>query len=406
MNIEKIRQQAQDRNTPPEILEQLINSGDKLTCKYVASNPISSIKILNKLCKEFPDEVFNNPQVDKIIADKSQKIPINLIIAREKYWGTIKEVFDLGTGCEDAEVWAQALKTNLNPPNKQPQSLGDEQKLSPQSILKLAQDPDETVRINLLESNNKLIDLVPEILWQLAHDQSEVVRANVAYYQKLSPKLISIFSCDRSLMVRCALVEDRNYHHNRFGANSHLPIAILWQMLGQSEADPDLATSPPLIFRKGEYFETRNYELSARLINFYIKKAIVKHPETPLDFLMTLIKDEDEEIRATAASNSKLSANVLEQLLNDNSSKVKWAVLDNPSTDSDTLRLYLAKGREDKRRCGREQDTRIVRQQLRKRKKTAICGMANLLSWQKSLDTNTLVHTCQIINRVRKRLDW
>ena len=540
MNTEKIRQQAQDLNTSPEILEQLIVSGDQLTCQYVASNSNASLKTLNQLCSKFPDEVFNNPKLAEIIADRSQKIPLNLMITREKYLGGSEAVFALDGGCDDAEAWGEfpeeivinpqtrpkilmqllnngeerslniyrkilthpnangeiihgvisqcsdnslkelALKTvntsaetlkaiaserdfiselhnyqlltkhphvsseiitiaqitrnseDLTPETliefacgsdglnsyivavfqhqnmsaevldrldrmhlpkidlvkiavvKHPQTtattlkllakdknrfvrealiqrdripqeimliLADDSQesirlllakvdcLSPEIILKLAkdpsklvrlliakreqllpeaieilgkdphesvriaianrpyltqeivtqlfndspelvrshilknhlkkidlkailnlaQDPREAVRSNLIESTDCLIDFIPEMLCQLAQGESEIVRANVAYYQKLSPELITILSCDASLRVRCALVNDRNYHQHLLGANSHLPLAILWQMLEQTKADPDLATAPSLTSTDPD-MKVRNYE--------------------------------------------------------------------------------------------------------------------------------------------------
>lgn len=173
-------------------------------------------------------------------------------------------------------------------------------------------------------------------------------------------------------------------------------------MLEQSETSPDLESSPPLTkvinFFDREVSVRDHQLLSERVVNFYIKIAIAKHPDTPLDFLHTLIRDEDEEIRAAAASSPKLSAKVLDELLNDNSSQVKWAVLDNSSVASDTLILYLERSRENKRRCGREMDTRIAIRQLRQREQTAIFGIAIAITCQKSLETNSLINTYKILN--------
>ena len=736
MSVDQARKQARNKNTSAEILEQLANSEDKLTLQYIASNPNTPLRALNKLCKEFPDQVFSNPALDMVIANKSQKLPINLMIEREKYLGITEAVFAAAAGCEDAEVWSQALEfdldklrkqaqdkttppsvlsklannedrlvrqyvaSNPNTPLKSLEKLGTEfphevvdnaktsaeilkqllannrakkrspilyqkilnhpnsseeiiyavvsrcsdnsvresaldcaktsakslkaialerdiigkpdnyqllikhphvsaeiitiaqividhkaitpevliefvcrsygletaakaafrhqnmsaeilaqlslsefelvkvavakhpkttvatlkhltkdengfilatilkrdripqeivailtddpsesirllvakmedltpqtitkltndpcelvrrltvkmqdvasenitklandpsesvraliatktnltseivtrlfkdpskqvrakilkyhlKELNPETLLKLAQDPDEAVRCHLIESNPHLIDIIPEILVQLTQDKSEVVRADVAYHQKLSEKLIVMLACDPSLIVRSALVDDRNYTHHSMGLNSHLPLAILWKMLEQNEVDPDLASSPPLT-NVWMDIETRNYEPSARLVNFYLKKAITKHPETPLDYLMILIKDEDEQIRAAAASSSKLSATILNEMINDQSKSVRFAVLDNPSVGSDTLQLYLAKNKGVRMCIGG--GIFKARQQLRKREKTAIRGMANLISWQKPLDTNTWVRTCRIINKAGEKL--
>lgn len=138
MNIEQIRQQAKNQNTLSEVLAQLANHEDKLVRQYVASNPNTPLEILNKLSKEFPEEVFTNPIIDIVLADKSQNIPLNLRIMREEYLAGFEGFFSTDGGCEDAEVWSQ---------------LGVEQaqneNTSPELLAQLAQSKDKLIWFSL-----------------------------------------------------------------------------------------------------------------------------------------------------------------------------------------------------------------------------------------------------------------
>ena len=141
-NVEKVRIQAQNKKTPAELLEQLADSEDKLTRQYIASNPNTPLKTLNQLCKEFPDQVFSNPALDIVTTDKFQKMPINLMIEKEKYLGVPEAIFATDVGHEDAVVWSQALEPTLDNHRKQAQY-----KTTPPSVLsKLAKNEDRLVR--------------------------------------------------------------------------------------------------------------------------------------------------------------------------------------------------------------------------------------------------------------------
>ncbi|MGL6340140.1 MAG: hypothetical protein ACRC80_13510, partial [Waterburya sp.] len=69
MNIEDIRQQAQDENTSPEILAKLADSKDRLTRQYVVSNPNVSQETLFILGVEFPKELLENPIFDLLLLE-------------------------------------------------------------------------------------------------------------------------------------------------------------------------------------------------------------------------------------------------------------------------------------------------------------------------------------------------
>lgn len=69
MYLDKIRQIAEDETTAPGVLAQLAKSQDYYTRKYVAANPNTPPEILLSICREFPDEVMNNPVIPLLILE-------------------------------------------------------------------------------------------------------------------------------------------------------------------------------------------------------------------------------------------------------------------------------------------------------------------------------------------------
>lgn len=313
----------QHQNMSAEMLAQLSLSDIKAVRISVAEHPKTAVSTLKYLTQD------ENKFVRETIARRNN-IPeeISAILADDP--------------CESVRVLVAKIEN-----------------LTPETISKLGRDPEEAVRCILIEHHNCLIDLSPETLLQLAGDKSQFVRANVAGYQKLSAELIELFAFDSSLRVRHALVGKCNLNMNSYllfririrhalvskrnlNMNSHLPFDILWKMLEQSEAFLNLESSPPLTEVDGQEISVGyNEPLSEQVVNVSIKIALTEHPETTLDFLHSLLSDEDSDIRAAAASNPKLSATTLDRLLDDESLRVRVAVLVNPSVSSDTLRRFL-----------------------------------------------------------------
>jgi hypothetical protein len=82
MNIEEIREQAQNENTAPEILAESAQNEDTLIRKYVASNPNTPVEALQNLGKEFPDEIITNPIFYLLFLENSASYFVRLSLAR------------------------------------------------------------------------------------------------------------------------------------------------------------------------------------------------------------------------------------------------------------------------------------------------------------------------------------
>ena len=82
MDAEAIKRQAQDENTPPEILAELATSEDKEIRRCIASNPNTAVEILEKLGEEFPDEITANPIFDLLLLENPDSKFVLLSLAR------------------------------------------------------------------------------------------------------------------------------------------------------------------------------------------------------------------------------------------------------------------------------------------------------------------------------------
>ncbi|MGD1918207.1 MAG: hypothetical protein ACFCAD_04580 [Pleurocapsa sp.] len=82
MDAEQIWRQAQNENTPPEILTELTTSKDKEIRRLVASNPNTPIEILEKLGEEFPDAIVDYPVFDLLLLENPENKFVLISLAR------------------------------------------------------------------------------------------------------------------------------------------------------------------------------------------------------------------------------------------------------------------------------------------------------------------------------------
>ena len=82
MDAEQIWRQAQDENTPPEILAELATSKDKQILRYVAGNPNTPVEILEKLGVDFADDIVANPIFDLLLLENPEHKFVLLSLAR------------------------------------------------------------------------------------------------------------------------------------------------------------------------------------------------------------------------------------------------------------------------------------------------------------------------------------
>lgn len=81
-NSRRTRQQARNEKTQPKILAELAKNRDKLTRKYVASNPNTPIESLEILGKEFPERIIANPIFNLLLLENPSSYFVRLCLAR------------------------------------------------------------------------------------------------------------------------------------------------------------------------------------------------------------------------------------------------------------------------------------------------------------------------------------
>ena len=165
MDVEGIRQQAQDENTAPEILAELANNKDYLTRQYVTANPNTPTETLLILGREFSIELLSNPIIDLLLLE-------NLDLVDD-----IKKIINI-------------VAANKKTPH--------------QTLKKIIEYKDLEIRANLA-SNPKLPWYLINIL---AKDRRVLVRANLAKNPKISQYLIQRFAKNKHSSIQQGLAEN------------------------------------------------------------------------------------------------------------------------------------------------------------------------------------------------------
>ena len=167
-------------------------------------------------------------------------------------------------------------------------------------------------KLNLLENNNTS----PEMIEELAEDEDNDVRKEVAYNPKTPVDILR------------KLAGDEN-EHVRWGAirNPNTPADILRELAEDKD-------------------ERMRYE-------------VARNPNTPIDILIKLAEDEDEDVRIAVAKNPNTTADILMRLAEDEDWRARQAVADNSRTPVEIL-MKLAEDEDEWVR-------KVVISQLRRR---------------------------------------
>lgn len=172
MNVEEIRQQAQNENTAPKILTKLANSEDKITRQYVASNPNTPTDVLKQLVEEFPNEIAANPIFDLLLLENNEsKIFLDRSIARNsRTTSDTLSVLSHNSNC----IVRSAVALNFN--------------TKPDVLSVLAKDLEPSVRHGVALNPNT----PPYVLSIIAEDSVYFVRRRVAYNPNTPKDILAI----------------------------------------------------------------------------------------------------------------------------------------------------------------------------------------------------------------------
>ena len=152
-------------------------------------------------------------------------------------------------------------------------------------------------KINLMESDSTS----PEILKELAEDEDDDVRWEVAKHPRTPAEALRKLAEDGGMWVRSAV-----------SRNPSTPVEVLMKLADDGDWE--------------------------------MRQEVARNPSTPVDILRKLAEDENWEVRREVARNPRTPAEVFMKLAEDGDKYVKEAVTNNPNTPVEALRKLAGDG--------------------------------------------------------------
>ncbi|MDZ8030393.1 hypothetical protein [Nostoc sp. DedSLP04] len=376
LNYANIRQRmAGDPRTPQNILEQLVERGEK---EAIARNPATPEYLLRRIA----DEPQPHDSIWRVIAENpnapadsllrfvhhpherqtdSNVTMFDLVIANPNL--PILERYRLLLGKEEAQEVAKAHQLMAQRPDS-PYALaqvvqkGDQKakliaarsnKTPIQILEQLAKDPDETVRQAVSQNSNLPLNR----LLELARDSSVIIRQTLAYkssHNKTSTaiQLLEILAQDESEQVRAKVAEHPDSSVEiltrlandtsrevkaKLTANPNTPVTILTRLgLEENLVNQRNPNTPGIVLAQA----VKN--MSSKNLADFIKHP-VKGSQMPAETLSQLASHTDSSVRYRVASHPNTPATVLRQLARDSYVATVRAVASNANTFPETLEV-------------------------------------------------------------------
>jgi len=284
MNIQQARQQAQDENTPPDILAELAKIEDDAVRQGVTSNPNTPTEILIKFGAIYPRELLNNPIFNLLFLED-----IDLLHKNYQAKKTLRSLlrqkdvpqFIINNAGESRQrqlklVMANQLETSEEALKKLTASEHSEVAQAAKLHIKLAGE--------LKGDYNK--KAIQKISWDI------FMVANCFYLMTN----IRVFPEELMLTVKHICTDNQQLEYSFRQYLSQSPVthpSILKKILQfprVSKINIALNPSTPIETLKD----------LAKQANKYLRQHIAKHPKTPLSLLKTLAKDTDSDVAKVA----------------------------------------------------------------------------------------------------------
>ena len=178
-------------------------------------------------------------------------------------------------------------------------------------------------KINLMESDSTS----PEILKELAEDEDNDVRWEVAKHPNTPAEVFMKLAEDENRFVRSAVTR-----------NPSTPVEVLMKLAEDGDASvrcevAENPRTPVEVIRK--LADDGDWEM---------RIAVAKNPRTPVDILRKLAEDENWGVRQEVAKNPSTPVEALMKLADDKNKDVRYAVSRNPSTPVEALRKLAEDG--------------------------------------------------------------
>ena len=264
MDAKQIWRQAQDENTPPEILAELAKSKDKEILRLVAGNPNTPAEILEKLSVEFADTVVANPIFDLLLLENPESKFVLLSLARASTT-SVEKLAELAN-YSDRDIREAVVINNKTPVD----------------IVNSIFNKD----ISIKESVAKNPNASEKLLCSLAKDNNYNVLYAIAQRKCLSEKIVKI-------LIQC------DCRANKFYPN-HRPENYSWRIRQELASNLDIRRNIINKFIKDEHH--------------HVRAAIAKRKDILEKQAVILAYDTSCFVRDKLANNPNISNHVIKLL--------------------------------------------------------------------------------------------
>lgn len=333
MNIEDIRQQAQNENTAPERLAELARSEDKKIRQYVAVNPNTPVEILEKLSQEFPDEIIENPLFNLLLLENPSSQFVRLSLARSSITSgeTLGKLADLNQIIiQDIEI-IYAIAEHSNTPiiilekllNWRPNFYFYYGSGISYSTI--------TDRITYCIANNQ--NTPPHLLKQIAVARSKYIHSHIPN-NKIYPQTIEKIRKSIDFQILKAIADHQNTSADilEYLAGENCP--IIHQSICQHRNASRLAIDI-IKFRQGKLRRPLYIlEILAKDCRAEVRQLVASHPNTPIKIIELLAKDEKLQVLLAIIQKSNIPTFILEELAKRSNKQIHKAILKHPNISS------------------------------------------------------------------------
>ena len=359
MDAEQIWRQAQDENTSPEILAKLAKSKDKEILRLVAGNPNTPVETLEKLGKEFPDAIVENPIFDLLLLENPESKFVLLSLARASTT-SVKKLRELAN-YQDRNI-IQAVARNSNTPgdfldylyknnnnryyiplkifleHKNTEGstikdiviqLGTSGKDYRNLILNHPHTSEDTIEILKIYNGDKNIS--PSILHKLSGDENTKLLELIAKCPNTSTETLRLLSSKGSLTIRKRVAKHPNTSkdnlHNlaKYASETNYSIRIIVAANENISHKTAVMLADPLGSR-----DHRSWN---------IREKIASNNTVTKNVINNLMEDEHHRVRAAIASRKDISEEHAMMLAHDSSDLVIKNIANNPNVSNTVKKL-------------------------------------------------------------------
>lgn len=357
MDAEEIKKQAQDENTPSEILVELAKSKDKEILRAIAGNPNTPVEVLETLGAEFPDTIVNNPIFDLLLLENPESKFVLLSLARASTTSVekLKELANYpNMVIVDAVVKNLKTPTNIidniykNNRYYLPDKIFLNNKNTGGATLEIVAiktgATNEEINnliinhpnvffdtINAIKLCNGYLDIPPYVLHSLLNHKNKNIVRLIVNHPNITAEILKELSLNGDGEIRRAVAKHPNTSQDvlhslaRYTGESNHGIRCI------IAARKDI--SDETIIMLADDFALSDYR------SCYIKEKLASNPIVKKSVINNLIEDEHHRVRAAITAREDISEEQTMMLAYDLSDLVRKKLADNPKVSNAVKKL-------------------------------------------------------------------